>query len=418
MSLTRATFPTGAPTFDPRHSRKILAQRISLREQIDALLAEGISGAIERERTEFDKLTGRFKDSLVLFGARKLGRKTLAGLRAAGIEPLAFTDNNTGLWGVSIDGLPVLSPQDAARRFGPEAAFVITVWGYGSSDSMRQRVRRLQELGCKTVVTFVPLFWKYASFLLPHNALTLPHYVHEQSAHIAHCFEVLSDEQSRREFVAQITWRVTGDFDALSDPVGDEIYFPHEVAPLKSPEVFVDCGAYDGDTILRFVARKEGSFQKIFAFEPDPSNLAALENTVSGLSVGDRQRIRILPYAVGAQNGTVRFAATGTDGAAVGCGELKIGCVRLDDALESEAPTYVKMDIEAAEPDALRGAWNLIRRHSPVIAACSYHVQDHLWTIPLLINEIDPRYRILLRQHIQLVEDLVCYAVPPERFVA
>jgi FkbM family methyltransferase len=388
-----------------------------LEAQLELLLAEGVSGAMQRERTEFDRLTGRCNQSLVLFGARKLGRKTLAGLRTAGIEPRAFSDNNAELWGTSIDGVPVLSPEDAARRFGADSAFVITIWGRGSLDQMAARKRRLAQLGCRTVVTFVPLFWKYAKIFLPHNALNLPHYVHESAADVIRCFHALSDEESRREFIGQLSWRIHGDFDALSDPTADEIYFPRRIAPEET-EVFVDCGAYDGDTIVTFLSRRGGEFGKIFAFEPDPGNLAALQNTIASLPVGVRQRIQVMPYALGAQEAPVRFSATGTLGSAIGAGELEVPCVRLDTVLANERPTYIKMDIEAAEPDALRGAKEIIRKNRPVIAACSYHVQNHLWVIPLVMSELNPEYAILLRPHIQLVEDLVSYAVPRQRLVA
>ncbi|MFL6465678.1 MAG: FkbM family methyltransferase [Bryobacteraceae bacterium] len=387
-----------------------------LRGQLDLLLAEGVTTAIERERNTFDQLAGAATKPIVLFGARKLGQKTLAGLRSVSVEPLCFSDNNAALWDTSISGVKVLSPGEAARRFGADAVFVICIWGRGSADSMSERQKQLINLGCRTVTPFVPLFWKYSAAFLPHNALDLPHYVQEQAEKIDFCFEVLSDDKSREEFVRQLTWRLTGDFDALGDPVADEIYFPRFVSRRKSPETFIDCGAYNGDTVLRFISRNQGEYKSILAFEPDPSNLSALNQTISALSPDHRERIRVFPYAVGAQPERVRFIAIGTEGASVGSGDYEVDCVRLDDIVGEEDPTYIKMDIEAAEPDALHGAQNTIRRSIPVIAACSYHVQDHLWTIPLTMSEIFPEYTISLRQHIQLVEDLVSYAVPRDRF--
>jgi hypothetical protein len=111
------------------------------------------------------------------------------------------------------------------------------------------------------------------------------------------------------------------------------------------------------------------------------------------------------------------FAATGTVGASFGEGSSTVQCVSLDEAIRHENPTYIKMDIEAAEPAAIRGARRLIRENQPVVAACSYHVQDHLWTIPLLLFETSPELAILQRQHIQLVEDLVTYGVPYGRLL-
>jgi FkbM family methyltransferase len=386
-----------------------------LREQLELLLAEGVEGATERERTEFDRIAGPHSKSIVLFGARKLGRRTLGGLRAAGVEPLAFSDNNAETWGSELDGLQVLSPADAVSRFGDSAVFVITIWGRGSSDKMTDREKKLRALGAQRVTSFVPLYWKYAEQLLPHNALDLPHYVQEHADEVRRCFDIFADDHSRDQFVRQMKWRITGDFDALADPVPDEIYFPAEIKLQNKGEAFVDCGAYDGDTILRFLDHTGGSFRKVIAFEPDPQNLSALQSTISSLPSEAQEKIGVFPYALGDTECTVHFSATGTLGAAIGQGSLEVRCVRLDDMLAADSPTFIKMDIEAAEPSALRGAAEVIRRDQPVIAACSYHVQDHAWKIPLLVHELNPAYAILLRQHIQLVEDLVCYAAPRER---
>ncbi len=388
-----------------------------LRERLNQLLSETVAQAIEREQSAFDEFAGPRSNRIVLFGARKLGRKALAGLREVGIEPLAFSDNDPQTWGTNIEGLAVYSPQAAAQRFGTDAVFVITIWGRGSADTMAQRGQKLESLGCDRVVPFVPLFWKYASTFLPHGALDLPHRVIESAADVQRCFEILSDEPSKAGLVEQIAWRVRGDFDALRDPVADEIYFPEFIDSLQAPETFVDCGAYDGDTVLRFLARTDYRFNRAFAFEPDPENFRALEANVNRLPNDVRERIQISRYAVGEQKVKVSFAATGTVGASFGEGNVTVQCISLDEVLRHETPTYIKMDIEGAEPGAIRGARNVIRGNQPVVAACSYHVQDHLWTIPLVLFETNSDLAIVQRQHLQMVEDLVTYGVPYGRFI-
>jgi len=186
---------------------------------------------------------------------------------------------------------------------------------------------------------------------------------------------------------------------------------------LQALETFVDCGAYDGDTILRFLQRTEYRFNKIFAFEPDPENFRALEANVSLLPGEIAERIETSRCAIGEEKVKVSFAATGTVAASFGEGNFTVQCLSLDEALRHESPTYIKMDIEAAEPAAIRGARKLIRENQPVVAACSYHVQDHLWTIPLLLFDTNPEFAIVQRQHVQLVEDLVTYGVPYGRFI-
>jgi FkbM family methyltransferase len=390
-----------------------------MNEALEDLLAESVGAAIEREQTEFDRLAGLFSGSIVLFGAAKMGRKALAGLRKAGIEPLAFSDNNPGAWGQSIDGLAVLSPSDAARRYGGSAVFVIAIWGRGSVDPMRGREKKLRELGCARVTSFGPLFWKYPEVFLPDiPALDLPHRVHEQAAAVRQGFAALAENRSRNEFLAQLRWRLLFDFDALPDPVSEPIYFPGDIVDVRGDEVYVDCGAFDGDTILEFLKRCNNQCRRVIAFEPDSISLERLRKRVVALPDHVRSRIRIVPAATGCRRGTIRFSAAGMLHSAVGAGETEVSCVRLDDALAGDAPTYLKMDIEASELDALQGASGLIGAHAPVLAVCAYHTQDHLWRIPATIRSLNPDYRIFLRPHTRLVEDLVCYAVPPHRLMA
>ena len=88
------------------------------------MLAEPIGAAVERARNAFDSAASPFERRLVLFGAGGFGRQTLQGLRQCGLEPLAFADNNSQLWGKTVEGIPVYSPKDAATKF---AAFQCTL---------------------------------------------------------------------------------------------------------------------------------------------------------------------------------------------------------------------------------------------------------------------------------------------------
>jgi FkbM family methyltransferase len=378
------------------------------------LLLEDKDAAVARESTEFDRLAGARAASLVLFGAGGLGRRTLRGLRQAHIEPLAFCDNNPALWGGNIEGVGILSVPDAARLYGANAAFVITVWNGQATDRMSDRARQLSQLGCETVVTWGPLYWKYSKFLLPHYSADRAHLVHDQGEAVRTASTLWSDEASLQEFVTQVRWRMLFDFDALSDPVRHPIYFPADLVGISDDEVFVDCGAYDGDTIQSFLSQPKRSFSKIVAFEPDPSNFARLEANVALLPECDRIQIR--RTGVGKESGFVPFSASGTESSAMGSGESVVECVALDEVLDGEIPSYVKMDIEGSELDAIRGARRTIQAHRPVLAICSYHAQDHLWKIPLLISSYDAEYRFFLRPHLREVWDLVCYAIPKERF--
>ena len=383
--------------------------------QLETLLAESPRAMIERERLTFDQLAAPFEKSLVLFGAGGLGKKTLRGLRLLGIEPLGFADNNPDLWGTEIGGVKVLSLPDAVKKFGQTAAFVVTIWKGEATDTMADRCGQLSILGCPRVIPFGFLYWKYPEVFLPHYAFDLPHKVCEQADAVRRAFSLWSDDASRNEYIAQLRWRLLLDFDALPPPVAHEIYFPDDLLASFDHEVFVDCGAYDGDTIRSLLDSRHAAVEKVIAFEPDPRNLQKLEEYAAVLPGGLRDKVAIHGQAVGATRSSVRFDASGTEASAVGSGDFEVQSVPLDEILAQEAPTYIKMDIEGSEMDALAGAQQTIKRCLPVLAVCSYHRQDHVWRIPLFIHSLSRDYRFFLRPHLLEVWDLVCYAVPKDR---
>ena len=363
-----------------------------------------------RERNAFDNIAGPFSQRLVLFGAGPLGKGILAGLLRAGIEPLSFADNNQELWGKHVAGLLVLSPDEAVRVYGETACFVVTIY---QGSSVR---RQLAALGCRKVAPFVPLLWKYADIFIPQCGIELPHRLVEQCEAIRNCHAILADDKSKRELREQLVWRYWLDYSALSLGLdARDIYFPMDLLSPSDEDVFVDCGAFDGDTIRSFNEHWGGGFRHTFTFEPDPVNRAALASKEVTRNLGSR--ITIMPYAVGNTNGPVSFTCTSSAASHLTTGDsgVAIECRRLDDVIWSLTPTYIKMDIECAEPEALAGSAELLRQHRPVLAVCTYHRSEHLWQIPNLIRSIAPEYHLFLRRYAEECWEGVCYAIPSHR---
>lgn len=383
--------------------------------RVQELLAEGVTAARAREVCAFERLAGAAGGSIVLFGAGGLGRRCLAGLRRHGIEPLAFADNNARLWGSAIDGVPVLSPAEAAEKYGRTAAFIVTIWGARGPDRMNDRIHAVTALGCDTVIPFGQLAWRYPDGILPHYGVDLPHKTIEQSVEVLQAFDLLADEESRREYVAQLRWRLFFEFDDMAPGQVETIYFPPDLIRLRADEVFVDCGAFDGDTLREFLAVSSGTFGKYFAYEPDPGNFAKLAEVVADLPTAVRERIEMTRAATAMKDGTARFSSGAGPSSHIGAGDLEVDAVVLDRHLGGQRPTFIKMDIEGAEPEALAGAARLICEHSPILAISCYHRQDHLWSLPLLINSINGNYAYYLRPHDLEGWDLVCYAIPRSR---
>lgn len=387
--------------------------------ELDALLEEDVEAARRRASTAFDDLSaGR---DIVLMGAGGLGRRTLTGLRDHRVRPVAFADNDPSRQGTTIDGVPVMSPRDAADRFGASAIFVVTIWGAGSPHRFAHSREQLQRLGCRTVTSFPALFWRYADGLLPFYLQDEPSKVLAQRLDVRRALSLWEDDASRVEYVAQVRFRLHGDFDALPQPVAHRQYFPDDLFVWRDDEWFVDGGAYDGDTIDALWRLHGDCFGHVLAAEPDPTNYTRLLDSVAALPQAVGSKVRTERVALSDRAGTTFLNATGTASSAAagseGTGSIVVGTDTIDAMVGHQSPTVVKLDIEGAEPEALRGAKETILRSAPVIAVCVYHRQEHLWTIPLMLAQWRSDYAFFLRPHNQEGWDLVCYAIPRARLI-
>ena len=383
----------------------------NLEQLLDEVLAEDIEAAREREQTTFDARVKSLSQSLVLFGAGGLGKKTLAGLRSVGIEPLGFTDNNPNLWGKTVDGLRVYAPKAAADLWKESAAFIVTIWRHGAKERMVAHIDQLCQLGCQVVEPFIFLFWKYPEIFLPYYMIDLPSRLLIQKDAIRSAFALYQNEASRNEFYAQIKFRCLGNFSELPAPVGHETFFPTDLWRDTFSDTFIDCGAFIGDTLQPFLKLFEGNCSKVIVIEPDPNNFFQLETYIQKLPASQKEKIIPKKLAIGSRNEKVNFNAEGNASSSTGQGDLLVDCVCLDDLLAGIHPSMIKMDIEGAEPDALIGASKTIANYLPMLAISVYHCQDHLWQIPLLIKSISNHYQLYLRPHQLEGWDLICYAI-------
>jgi FkbM family methyltransferase len=389
-----------------------------LRSELIRLLEEPLATVQKREQSEFDRRVGSGKNDLLLFGAGNLGRRVLATLRNSGQDPVGFIDNNPALWGHKVEGLEVFQPTEAAKRFVPnDVAILTTIWCGEATDKMADRIRPLQLLGFKRMALFGHLAWKYPERFLPHYSLDLPSRAIQQADRIVKAFDLLKDRRSREIFLAHVHWRLHLDYDGLPVPVDDTIYFNKRlIRPLEN-EFLIDGGAFTGDTIESFLNTfGSNGFRRILSFEPDPNNFAKLEQFVKALPEEFRAKTTAMASALGDQRCFINVETSGGPSSRVGHGSHQISCDTIDEVADREGlPTFIKLDIEGYEPQALRGAARSLKTSQPVVTACVYHVQDHLWEIPLAIHEVVPDYHYYFVPHLSDGWDLVLYSIPEQR---
>ena len=117
-------------------------------------------------------------------------------------------------------------------------------------------------------------------------------------------------------------------------------------------------------------------------------------------------------YGVWSSSDILRFNARGDSASYIAeNGQTEIPVKSLDDVIWKDSPTFIKMDIEGAEIEALRGSRRIIEEFRPKLAICIYHRPEDLFEIPLLIRKMRKDYRLLVRQYSNSRFETVCYAI-------
>jgi len=387
-------------------------------KELDELLKEDIISVRNRASTAFDALGQKIKaHGIILFGCGLFGKRILTGLRNIGIEPLGFSDNNKNVWNTETEGVKIYSPEEAANKF-PDAVFMVTIWSDAIGHPAKEIAKQLRQTNNVEVVSFFSLFWKYPEVFMPYFSIDAPDKTLLQADAIKQCFKLFHDEESKSEFVAQIRWRLQADYRGLADPGKYTQYFYDELFKLNEKEVFVDCGAFDGDTIRNFLSKQQDRFTHYFALEPDPINFEKLREYVANLPAMIHDKITVRQYAVSDTHKQITFSSNGSLQSAISeNGNILVNCISIDEDITTENVTYIKMDAEGAEPDIIKGAENTIKNNKPIIAISVYHLFDHLWKLPLQVKAISDNYLFYLRPHGKASWDLVCYAIPTGRIL-
>ncbi len=350
--------------------------------------------------------------AVILYGAGNAGGDVLRVLLARGITVRCFLDRNATP-GSERGGIPIFHPDDPA--FGPEARqtvlVIITVFNYQVNEGAL-RVE-LKCLGWTSVVPFVSFHRTMAIQLGNRYWLTDLTFYSDRAPQLRAAAALWADDRSRAIYDAVLRYRLQGEEGSILAPDTDCSYFPVDVPPWSTPARFIDCGAYDGDT-LEQIRERHFPLAAIAAFEPDSGYVSKLSATLRDMVAGSEVAEALCwPCAVHSSTTQLRFAeGLGMASGIRADGGTVVQAVAIDDVAAGFRPTLIKMDIEGAEYDGLLGARNTIRQHRPGLAICVYHRPQHLWQIPLLLASWQLDYRFWLRIHGHSGHDLVLYAQP------
>ncbi|HNX35658.1 MAG TPA: FkbM family methyltransferase [Kiritimatiellia bacterium] len=346
---------------------------------------------------------------IVIYGAGTCGREVMRVLRENGYRIAAFLDAQAEML-LSVEDVPCLLPESEKAQAYARAGIpvVLGVFNFAADSGAIQHF--LERLGFACVISYYDFFEAFMDQTVSRFWLTSRSFYQKHREDLLTGLRLWSDDFSRKIYVDLIELRLTGNLQLLRDPDQKHQYFPLDLPSIPQPIRMVDGGAYVGDTLQSLLDQHLG-FEAVAAFEPDPENFRQL----CQFADNHRQLLgmrTLLPCGLGSQTVTCTFAmGKGGGSVIIPEGGLHIQVVALDDVLPSFNPTFIKLDIEGAEPAALCGAAGTIRRSQPKLAVCVYHKPDHLWEIPILMRELLPTHPLALRYHQFNGFDVVAYAL-------
>lgn len=188
-------------------------------------------------------------------------------------------------------------------------------------------------------------------------------------------------------------------------------YFSPAFMKYEDEEVFVDAGSCNLSSSIKLKEYCK-SVKKVYAFEPDPVNYQRCLERKEETGFDEAE---VLPFGTWSKRDTLHFQTLSTGASRIcGDGNSSVPVVPIDEVVAPEEKvTMIKMDVEGAELESLKGACQTIQRDRPKLAVCIYHKSEDMTEIPLYIQKLVPEYKFYLRHHSNNGRETVFYAVMP-----
>lgn len=204
----------------------------------------------------------------------------------------------------------------------------------------------------------------------------------------------LLEEESKPIFAGCVNFMFGGELETLKNITTDKDEIFSGVFAMGENESFLDLGAYRGDTVQEFLHYCGNKYNEIIALEPDRRTYKKLcdylENIPNSTAV---------QKAVYSESKIMLFSSKAGRQSTLSKKGEEIGTVTVDELCGGKDITYIKMDVEGAEYDALEGAKSTLKEQKPKLNIALYHRSRDVFELPLKIAEINPEYKFYLRRH-------------------
>ena len=204
---------------------------------------------------------------------------------------------------------------------------------------------------------------------------------------------LLSDKLSEKVYENVIRFKLTGETELLFGCETDRREAFENILKLSDNETYFDGGAFTGDTVEEFI-KNVNSYKKIYAAEPDSKNFKKLESNCEKY-----ENVCCLNAALWDKKGELHFSGGGGRSGSISENGKTVKCETIDGITGGKEITYIKLDVEGMEKEAVTGAAETIKKYKPKMLVSCYHRSEDIFSLPLQIMEIRDDYKVYIRHN-------------------
>jgi len=351
------------------------------------------------------------KNPLVVFGCGMGGSIFFDWVKYIDIPVVAVCDSYKA--GENFKGYIVLSPEKAVETY-KNAYFFISATGY-----YKKIFDMLRKLG----IPESHILDSVDSLTPPPDLISPEYFEQTYLRGYQWAYDFFQDKHSKQVVLSRIALYLYGT--PLKASSTSPQYFDKDIVFLQENEVFVDGGGYKGDSFLSFqneMNKAKLNWKCIHSFEPDKRNFELISHEFPQI-----HNIKIIPKELWSKTCKLQFIVNVTSAVShfadyvsnntksAETEKEEVPVISLDEYFseypEADWPTFIKMDIEGSEKEALIGAEKIIKTKHPKLAICAYHKPEDIYELTQLIYQYAPDYKFFLRQCANGFFETVLYAI-------
>lgn len=214
---------------------------------------------------------------------------------------------------------------------------------------------------------------------------------HESEINTAYA---LFEADSKPIFAGCVNFMFGGELETLKSITSEKDEAFENIVRLNSNESYLDLGAYRGDTVEEILHYCGNEYNSVTAVEPDRRTFKKLTEYLENVPKSEA-----FQKAIYSESKTLIFSSKAGRQSTISSKGEEIEATTVDELCAYKAVTYIKMDVEGAEKEAIRGAENTLKAQKPKLNIALYHKSADIFEIPLQIAKINPDYKFHIRRH-------------------